>query len=83
MEQEYPTIVPGERRPVVKTMALKDIAEDKALEVVEGCLHQLLEQVAVNHDVTSRGAFNTFNADRFIEDIDELRAYVNKQFKEA
>lgn len=82
MEQEYPTIVPGERRPVVKTMALKDIAEDKALEVVEGCLHQLLEQVAVNHDVTSRGAFNTFNADRFVEGIDELRAYVNKQFKE-
>ena len=83
MEQEHPEIVPGESRRVVRTMALKDIAEDKALEVVEGCLHQLLEQVAVNHDVTSRGAFNTFNADRFIEDIDELRAYVNKQFKEA
>ena len=82
MEQEYPTIVPGERRPVVKTMALKDIAEDKALEVVEGCLHQLLEQVAVNHDVTSRGAFNTFNADRFLTDLEDLEKYIKKQFKE-
>ena len=82
MEQEYPTIVPGERRPVVKTMALKDIAEDKALEVVEGCLHQLLEQVAVNHDVTSRGAFNTFNADRFLNDLEDLEKYTKKQFKE-
>lgn len=82
MEQEYPTIVPGERRPVVKTMALKDIAEDKALEVVEGCLHQLLEQVAVNHDVTSRGAFNTFNADRFLNDLEDLEKYIKKQFKE-
>ena len=82
MEQEYPTIVPGERRPVVKTMALKDIAEDKALEVVEGCLHQLLEQVAVNHDVTSRGAFNTFNADRFLNDLEDLEKYTRKQFKE-
>ena len=83
MEQEHPDIVPGESRRVVRTMALKDIAEDKALEVVEGCLHQLLEQVAVNHDVTSRGAFNTFNFSRFVNDLDELRVYIIKQFKEA
>ena len=82
MEQEHPYIVPGESRRVVRTMALKDIAEDKALEVVEGCLHQLLEQVAVNHDVTSRGAFNTFNADRFLNDLSDLEKYIKKQFKE-
>ena len=82
MEQEHPEIVPGEGRRVVRTMALKDIAEDKALEVVEGCLHQLLEQVAVNHDVTSRGAFNTFNADRFLNDLSDLEKYIKKQFKE-
>ena len=82
MEQEHPDIVPGESRRVVRTMALKDIAEDKALEVVEGCLHQLLEQVAVNHDVTSRGAFNTFNAERFLNDLDDLEKYIKKQFKE-
>ena len=82
MEQEHPDIVPGESRRVVRTMDLKDIAEDKALEVVEGCLHQLLEQVAVNHDVTSRGAFNTFNADRFLNDLEDLEKYIKKQFKE-
>ena len=82
MEQEHPDIVPCESRRVVRTMALKDIAEDKALEVVEGCLHQLLEQVAVNHDVTSRGAFNTFNADRFLNDLEDLEKYIKKQFKE-
>lgn len=82
MEQEHPDIVPGESRRVVRTMALKDIAEDKALEVVEGCLHQLLEQVAVNRDVTSRGAFNTFDVDRFLTDIEDLEKYIKKQFKE-
>ena len=83
MEEMGHNIVPGESVPVVRTMALKDLAEDKALEVVEGILHQLLHQVARNHDTTSRGAFNTFNADRFLTDIAELEGYVRKQFKEA
>lgn len=72
--------VPGERGPIVKTMALKDIAEDKALEVVEGALRQMLDQVARNHNSTSRGAFNIFNAKRFLGDLEELKDYVEKQF---
>ena len=76
-------LVPGEMRPVVKTMALKDIAEDKALEVVEGALRQLLDQVSKNHNTTSRGAFNTFNSKRFLGDLAELKAYVEHQFEGA
>lgn len=78
--QDVTGLVPGERGPIVKTMALKDIAEDKALEVVEGALRQMLDQVARNHNSTSRGAFNIFNAKRFLADIDELKGYVEKQF---
>ena len=73
-------LVPGEMRPIVKTMALSDIAEDKALEVVEGALRQMLDQVAKNHNTTSKGAFNVFNAKRFLKDLDELKGYVEKQF---
>jgi len=81
MEREdFTGNVPGERGPIVKTMALKDIAEDKALEVVEGAIRQMLDQVARNHNSTSRGAFNIFNSKRFLADLDELKAYVEKQF---
>ena len=78
MEHEDITgLVPGENRPIVKTMALKDIAEDKALEVLEGALRQLLCEVSKNHDTTSRSVFSTFNKKRFLCQLDEIRDYVD------
>ena len=78
MEHEDITgLVPGENRPIVKTMALKDIAEDKALEVLEGALRQLLCEVSKNHNTTSRSVFSTFNKKRFLCQLDEIRDYVD------
>lgn len=78
MEHEDITgLVPGENRPIVKTMALKDIAEDKALEVLEGALRQLLCEVSKNHNTTSRSVFSTFNKKRFLCQLDEIRGYVD------
>jgi len=73
-------LVPGEMRPIVKTMALKDIAEDKALEVLEGALRQLLHEVSKNHNTTSRSVFSTFNKKRFLVKFDEIRDYVDCNF---
>ena len=70
-------LVPGEMRPIVKTMALKDIAEDKALEVLEGALRQLLHEVSKNHNTTSRSVFSTFSKKRFLCQLDEIREYVD------
>ena len=70
-------LVPGENRPIVKTMALNDIAEDKALEVLEGALRQLLCEVSKNHNTTSRSVFSTFNKKRFLCQLDEIRDYVD------
>ena len=81
MEHEDITeLVPGENRPIVKTMALKDIAEDKALEVLEGALRQLLCEVSKNHNTTSRSVFSTFNKKRFLVKFDEIREYVADNF---
>ena len=78
MEHEDITgLVPGENRPIVKTMALKDIVEDKALEVLEGALRQLLCEVSKNHNTTSRSVFSTFNKKRFLCQLDEIRDYVD------
>ena len=78
MEHEDITgLVPGENRPIVKTMVLKDIAEDKALEVLEGALRQLLCEVSKNHNTTSRSVFSTFNKKRFLCQLDEIRDYVD------
>lgn len=78
MENEDVTgLVPGENRSIVKTMVLKDIAEDKALEVLEGALRQLLCEVSKNHNTTSRSVFSTFNKKRFLCQLDEIRDYVD------
>ena len=81
MEHEDITgLVPGENRPIVKNMALKDIAEDKALEVLEGALRQLMCEVSKNHNTTSRRVFSTFNKKRFMFQFDEIRVYDDCNF---
>ena len=80
---EKDSIIPGEVKPVVRTFALSDIREDKALEVIEGAMHQTLHEIAKEHDTTSRSVYSKFNAKRFCASLEEIIIYAKHEFPEC